>query len=56
MGSGKMPAGSPTSAPGFAKAHPPPAGLGKPVGRPEGVKQLKYPGNQGGGSERSPKA
>lgn len=45
-------------APGFARATGMPNSeqLKRPATRPEGVKQLAYPGNQGGRSEKSEKA
>lgn len=45
-------------APDFARATgmPQDAQLKRPVERPAGVKQLDYPGNQGGRTEKSPKS
>lgn len=52
------PAGCPTPAPSFARATGMPSDiqLKKPVSRPDGVKQLAYPANQGGRSEKNPKS
>lgn len=46
------------AAPGFARATgmPKDGQLRRPVERPNGVKQLAYPGNQGGRSDKNPKS
>lgn len=47
----------PTAAPGFARATgmPQDGQLKRPGSRPDGVKQLAYPANQGGRSSKNPK-
>lgn len=44
-------------APGFARSTgmPKDGQLKRPVSRPDGVKQLAYPGSQGGRSSKNPK-